>query len=152
LLVRNFGSPPTAIELRVSMPTAELARVAMDAVGDEIALLQSRKIKAFLDALSKPLPSAQQLVGESHLAIGNEQASQSKLAVTKALLEAAITTRAAQSVETSVIPPSGPSTLAVAGAVGMLCLGLLLRIFTSLPLRQIFFGSSSSDDSEPVLP
>jgi hypothetical protein len=151
LNVRNFGNPPTAVELRVSLPTAEMARTAMDAVGDEIALLQSKKTKAFLDALSKPPPSAQQLGVESPLAIGNEQASQYQLALNKALIEAAIKTRAGQAVETSVVPRSGPSMLVLAGAVGMLCVAVLIRILTALPLRMFLIGSSMNEPTEPAL-
>jgi hypothetical protein len=151
LTVRNFANPPTAIELKLSMPTAELARTAMNAVGEEIALLQSRKTRAFLDALSKPLPSAQQLAGESPLAIGNEQAALSQLALNKALMEAAIRTRASQAVETSVISPAGPSTLVEAGALGMLCVAALIRILTALPLRMFLIGSHTKEASDPTL-
>jgi hypothetical protein len=151
LTVRNFGNPPTAVELRLSMPTAELARTAMNAVADEVAQLQSRKTQAFLDALSKPLPSAQQLAGESPLAIGNERATLSQLALSKGLMEAAIRTRAGQAVETSVVPPAGPSTLVVAGALGMLCVAVLFRILTALPLRMFLIGSSMNETAEPAL-
>jgi hypothetical protein len=150
LTVRNFGNPPTAVELRLSMPTAELARTAMNAVGDEIALLQSRKTQAFLDALSKPLPSAQQLAGESPLAIGNEQATLSQLALNKALMVAAITTRTGQAVETSVVSPTGPSLLMGAGAVGMLCLAVLFRILTASPIQKFLIGSRRNETAEPL--
>jgi hypothetical protein len=54
LTLRNLGgTPPSAIELRLSMPTAELARTAMNAVGDEIAQLQSTETGARFSAPSQ---------------------------------------------------------------------------------------------------
>jgi hypothetical protein len=126
------GNPPTAMELRLSMPTAELARATMNAAGDEIASIQSVKTEAFMNALKRPTPQAQHSAGESRLAIGNEQAMLSQLVLTKALIETSIKVRSGQSAETSVLPPGGPRLLMAAGAIGMFCFAIVLRNFGGL--------------------
>jgi hypothetical protein len=145
LNVRNLsGNPLTAIELRLKMPTAEMARKAMDAVADEIGLMQSNKTQAFLDALSQPTPPKVRLAGESSpLAIGNEQATLYQFALNRALIEAAIRTRTGQSVETSVLPPTGQSFFMALGSVGMLCAAFLVRMFGTSLIRVF------DADSEP---
>jgi hypothetical protein len=148
LTVRTLGTPPAAIELRLSMPTAELALTAMDAVGDEIASLQSARTHAFLNTLAKPAPLEQYAAGESRLAIGNEQAALSQLALNKALLETQIRTRTGQSIETSVLPPTGPTLLLVAGAVGALCVAILLKLLVN---RTMFSGTSGIAEPAPAV-
>jgi hypothetical protein len=123
------GSPATAMELRLSMPTAELARATMNAVGDEIASIQSVKTEAFLNALKRSTPQPQPSASESRLTTGNEQAMLSQLDLTKALIETSIKVRSGQSAETSVSPPGSLRLLMAAGAIGMLCLAVVLRNF-----------------------
>ena len=128
LTLRNLGgNPPSAIELRLSMPTAELARSAMNAVGDEIEQLQSTKTGAFLSTLAKQVPQEQYAAGESRITIGNEQATLIQLALNRALIETAIKARTGHAIETAVLPPSGPSLLMAAGAIGMLCAAILFK-------------------------
>jgi hypothetical protein len=148
LTLRNLGgNPPSAIELRLSMPTAELARTAMNAVGDEIEQLQSTKTGAFLSALAKQMPQEQYAAGESRITIGNEQATLIQLALNRALIETAIKARTGYAIETAVLPPSGPSLLMAAGAIGMLCAAIL---FKALFGPMMVHGRRAIEKEEPV--
>lgn len=148
LTLRNLGgNPPSAIELRLSMPTAELARTAMNAVGDEIEQLQSTKTEAFLSTLAKQVPQEQYAAGESRITIGNEQATLIQMALNRALIETAIKARTGYAIETAVLPPSGPSLLMAAGAIGMLCAAILLKALFG---PMMVHGRRAIENKEPA--
>jgi hypothetical protein len=117
------------------MPTAEMATTVMSAVSDEIESIQSERAQIFLDVLSRrESAKAVQLAGETPLAIQNERRRLDQFALNTSLIEAVIKkavikNRTGQAVETSVLPPTGPSFLMVAGALGMLCAAMLVRMF-----------------------
>jgi len=158
LTIRNLsGNPPTAIELRLRMSTAELAMTVMAAVSDEIESIQSEKTKIFLDVLSRREAAKMiQLAGETPLTLQNERRRLDQFALNSALIEAIIKNRTGQVVETAVLPPGSPGFLMLLGAVGMLCLSILVTFsgwwwlarFSQGPTEDP--GESPSASARPV--
>jgi hypothetical protein len=149
LTIRNLsGNPPAAIELRLRMPTAEMATTVMAAVSDEIEGIQSERAKTFLDVLSRhEAAKAIQLAGETPLSVQNERRRLDQFALNSALIEAVIKNRTGQIVETAVLPPGGPTFLMLLGGSGMLCLAILVT-FSGWAHARFFQGLLKGDLSD----
>jgi hypothetical protein len=93
------------------------------------------------------VPQQQYAAGESRIAIGNEQATLIQLALNRALIETAIKARTGHAIETPVLPPSGPSPLMAAGAIGMLCAAILFKVLLG---PMMVHGRRAIEKNEPA--
>jgi len=132
----------TSLELRFNAPTAEEAKAIIDAAGAEIAEIQGQRIDSIIETLSQY--SQQQLKLASTGNAGFAEFLATRMSIDSALAIVLMKNRSGLALETAVIAPGSSLILLGMGAVGMLCLSLLLHGWRAHAKKPALAEASSS--------